>query len=379
MIDGLICRLAGVTNYALLPPSPAEINNIKIERGLNTNPERQLEVVFLGNDILFDGKVKITLPRINAWSSIQEAAQKVKKLSIAAGIGFLVVGAWKSIPERSPLKALGTVIMTFAAAYFAWQAELMHKKADDNIRLREDLANWICSFRKDVMKNGLSHFSFSTTLLPVQLRARAIELLADSEIKGLFAEYIQVKSPEDLRVKINGLLELLKRLPETSSFSAKSEIFGTLQAYNDFKDKVSEIDFKSTNTYKYYQLFFKYFKDESENQSFLNLFNERLNKIVYSECESDKEQALNSVLSTQLSRICENPNRVYKGNKASLEYVDAVAELQFRRGFSQVFNQDDMNPDEYNNYIKWAQTQLNSLPPMQDRDVLISCLPSQIK
>ncbi len=371
MVAGVIYGLAGVTTQI-----PNSVNVEIIERGLNSKSAISLEtlrstVQNLSGRAIFnskegsytiDARIKVIFPSLKDALSIYEAAQSVKKLSILVGITTLVVGAWKSILEESPLKALGTVIIAFAAAYFAWQAQLTQKKPYSLRQQSENLVAQVLNFRKDVIIKGLSQFSSSTNLLSESLRACAIEFLTEDEIKNLFEECIEglLKSSKEnenlVRAMANNLLE---KLSPTSCFLREAKYFFIVKAR--------------------FRSLFKKFKDESENQIFLILINKRFTKSsAYIINEFDKVDALNCAFSEPLSRLCKEPNLAENADRVFQAYYSTMTGLQFSRVFREVFSRTGMEPSEYNTYIEWARTQFNAIPKgTQYRELLIELLPEK--
>ncbi len=325
---------------------------------------------------IIDQQIEVRAPYLKdailMWSSISGAAQNVKKLSIIAGIGILVVGGWKSISDQSPLKTLGTIVLVYVSAYFARQAQLIENAANETWWTLGGF--YFANFRMGVIKNGLASFSYMEKLLPQRIRNRAMELISDQEIKELFKEYlgqIDINDLIDKKSLLDDPYRLFAKLPKEDPF--RNKVRKAIRAcykfiYNEGLSQERRQAFDDTR--KECQTLFANFKDESGN--FLPLFKKRFETLASASISDENENhiAMEAVLRKYLIKLSDSP--AYFKSVMEIDAKNKYVKYRLKSIFKNVFNREGV--ENYEAYIKWARGQFETIPDERRQRHLLSIL-----
>jgi len=336
----IICSIAGTSIDDFFDASWSKVVNFSSVDGYNC-PKTVFELqqkAYLPNRFStkdnstdIDGAIRVTIPSqhalIDMWNKVSRTATWVKWIAIPIGLGALTVGGWKSISDRSILKALGTLVAAVVAVKFAGDAHYLALYVEDRKKWLQDAPAHIAAHRRYVIDNWVD--------------AKADEFKTNERVFELF-------TAQELELLVNSHADKeRKKLYET---------------HKDIYRSYFEDHFDKSSTH--YELFMK-------------RFDERDVPKLYSGLLSDHE----FVLLRNRQIILLHPSTMKITIDAALEkrfidYKDGYLTWAFGKTFAKVFSREGV--DNYDAYIKWAAEQFNKLPnTFENKLFLIDCLPKK--
>ncbi|MGH2613118.1 MAG: hypothetical protein ACRDFB_08755 [Rhabdochlamydiaceae bacterium] len=199
---------------------------------------------------VIDECIHISLPVAQArkvWNKVHATSKIVGTVSTIAGLAIFTIGIWRSIAQRSPLKAVGAIVLTGAAAYFNDRAHKLLVIANKHLFFLNDSEindKWIdpiVDFRKSVFLSGLQGWKDAQVKLPGGLAEQGIEFFTEKEIKKLWSTWV------------NSIKETYPTPSSFGKFIVKDELFGPifkrLSPSNSIRQAIEACNTTKTNLY----------------------------------------------------------------------------------------------------------------------------------
>ncbi len=342
----IICCIAGTSIDGFFDASWSKVVNFSSVDGYNCpktvfglQPKAYLLNRFStkDNSTDIDGAIRVTIPSqhalIDMWNKVSRTATWVKWIAIPIGLGALTVGGWKSISDRSILKALGTLVVTVVAAEFTGGAFFLTFYVEDRKKWLQNAPAYIAAHRRHVIDNWVD--------------AKADEFKTNERVFELF-------TPQELELLVNSHADKERK----KLYEIEKAVYR----------RYFECHFDKSSSY--YELFMKRF--EEVNMTRYGVAPRNCRDLLYDHT---------FVLLSNPQTIPRHPEKMKITIDAALEkrfidYRNNYLTWAYRDTFAKVFSHEGVG--NYDAYIEWAAVQFNKIPnTFKNKLFLIDCLPKK--